>query len=114
MDVLDTERRESRRSNVEIACDILSALSDGTSKPTHIAYRANLSWTLVNRFLEVMVERKLVSKLEMGRRSSYSLTASGRDVLAQFNKVKVGLAIPEDMPKLTHGAQGTQSAPTSL
>jgi predicted transcriptional regulator len=109
MDAWKSGNQDSRRSSIEIACDILEVVAAKTSKPTHIAYRANLSWTLVNKYLGNMVERGLVKKVDTGRRSAYEVTPSGRAVLSLFNEVKVGLGIIDRPGETVPGARETRT-----
>ena len=45
----------TRRSRIEIHMDILRAVSEGREKPTHIMYRANLSWSKLKNSIENLI-----------------------------------------------------------
>ena len=66
-----------RRSKLDIACEILRAISEGTDKPTRIIQKANLSWKGLLLYLEVLTRNQLVSRKVEGRRAVYTLTARG-------------------------------------
>ena len=68
------------RGRLEIVHDILSAINEGTKK-THIMYKANLSFKLLNRYLEDVLMADLVVFQEEG--SLYCLTESGEEFLSR-------------------------------
>lgn len=50
-----------RRSRLEMVLDALRAVRSGLRKPTHIMYRANLSWDKLQRILRCLVSAGLVT-----------------------------------------------------
>ena len=62
------------RDRLQIIADILSVVSDGAKK-THVMYQANLSYTLLSRYLSEVLDAGLVS---FGEEGYYRLTKSGR------------------------------------
>jgi len=70
------------RDRLQIIADILSVVSDGAKK-THVMYQANLSYTLLSRYLSEVLEAGLVSFDEEGY---YSLTKRGRGYLDRWNE----------------------------
>ena len=84
-------RDGTRRSHVEMMCEILVVVASGCSKPTHIAYKANLSWNVLNKSLKIMVDRGLLEKLNVGRRTCYKIAPKGNEVIALFDSVTSGL-----------------------
>jgi hypothetical protein len=45
---------------METFCDMLAAIGKGAEKPTHIMYKANLSWNVMQAYLKVLVTQGLV------------------------------------------------------
>jgi len=72
---------------MEILLDVLEAVAEGRRKPTHIMYRANLSWTRLTRNLDFLVKQDLLERTEVGG-TTYRITQRGKDVLEYSNKIK--------------------------
>ena len=71
------------RSRLEIAADILSVVSGNDAGKTRIMDRARLSWDLLNRYLNELLEVGLVS---FGSSDRYVLTPKGRWFLDRFGE----------------------------
>jgi predicted transcriptional regulator len=93
MTVVQKEQQANRRSRMETFCDILSAIGQGAQRPTHVMYRANLSWTVLQQYLSVLIQRDLVKCDDDGGAGArlYSLTHRGFQVLKQFLTIRDGL-----------------------
>jgi len=76
----DRKRDFARRSQLEICMDMLSAVKDGSERPTQIMYRANLSWLALQTHFKTLVES--------GNRKRYEITEKGRSVLMAYHKIK--------------------------
>lgn len=77
------------RSKARIFADILRAVAaEKEIKPTHILYRANLSYDRLTRYLGQLESRGLISKNIEGDRTSFSITVKGRYFLQEFRKVE--------------------------
>lgn len=74
---------------MEIYIDILKAVGEGRQKPTHIMYRANLTWTRLTNYLGVLVDRKLLTEKEADGPSTYSLTATGKEVVRYYKRIEL-------------------------
>jgi len=78
----------TKRSQVDILLDVLRVIELGTTKPTRIMYRANLSGTPLIRLLEKCVDNGLicVERVRRGQRMDrrYSITEKGREVLEAY------------------------------
>ncbi len=72
------------RSKLEIVADVLGVIGEGAKK-THIMYRANLSYTLVCRYLDWVVGAGLVRAVR-GSGSLYMVTAKGKKFLERYKK----------------------------
>ncbi|WP_407357265.1 winged helix-turn-helix domain-containing protein [Methanolobus sp. WCC5] len=64
----------SRRSRTAISVDILRAALEGAKK-THIVYRANLNFDVVNRYLYLLKEKGLIEQ----NGNLYITTEKGRE-----------------------------------
>jgi len=70
------------RGRLQIIADILSVVRDGAKK-THVMYQANLSYTLLSRYLTEVLESGLVS---LDTEDRYKLTNRGQKFLDRFNE----------------------------
>jgi predicted transcriptional regulator len=68
------------RDRLQIIADILSVVRGGAKK-THVMYRANLSFTLLKRYLTEVLEAGLV---RCDDEECYSLTGRGERFLDRF------------------------------
>ena len=82
-----------RRSPMEMICDILKVVSAGPTKPTHILYKANMSWKVLSSYLEYLISSGMLDKedVEGGKRSTYTLTIKGKRVLRLYDGLKESL-----------------------
>ena len=82
-----------RRSPMEMICDILEVVSGGPTKPTHILYKANMSWKVLSSYLDFLTSSGMLDKedQEGGKRSTYRLTTKGRKVLSLYDGLKESL-----------------------
>jgi predicted transcriptional regulator len=78
---------------MEMVCDILGVVSQGPTKPTHILYKANMSWKVLSSYLEFLTEKGMVEKKEDegGKRSTYHLTGKGRTILNLYDGLRESL-----------------------
>ena len=77
----------TRRSQMEILLDILEAVAGGRQKPTHIMYRANLSWSRLTKHLDLLSRQGLLVKAEVDG-TLYRITQRGKEVLEYSNRVR--------------------------
>jgi len=73
---------------MEIFMDIIKAVADGREKPTHVMYRANLSWTRLNKHLDFLVKQDILKKSVLDGTVTFSITQKGKDVLGYFKKIE--------------------------
>ena len=85
----------NRRSRLETYGDILYAVSVGASKPTHIMYKANLSWVVMKEYLKSLEQFGLITSTETNGNRIYHLSDPGFRVLKQFLEVKDELKLSE-------------------
>jgi predicted transcriptional regulator len=69
------------RSKLQIVAEILEIVKGGAKK-THIMYRANLSYKLLCKYLDEVLECGLV---RVDREDSYAVAPKGEKFLQQFN-----------------------------
>jgi predicted transcriptional regulator len=81
--------QKDRRSKLEIYLDVLKAIGAGSEKPTHIMYKANLSWVVLRGCLQNLKDQGLVveSAVDDGR-TVYHLTNKGFELLNQFLSIR--------------------------
>lgn len=79
-----------RRSQISIFRDILYLIysKQGKAKPTHILYGANLSHTRLKKYLNSLIEKEFIQKIEVEGRQYYMITEKGREFLREFKKIK--------------------------
>ena len=89
---LDSSAGQLRRSPMEMICDVLGVLSNGPTKPTHILYKANMSWKVLTTFLDYLLRQGLIERDDQGgKRSLYKLTNKGRSILELYDGLRMGL-----------------------
>lgn len=83
-----------RRSKIDIVYDILSAIQNkgGVIKPTHLLYKANLSYNLLNQYLKELSNKGLVVEESDNDKKNpkrvIRLTDKGFEFLKQYNVMK--------------------------
>lgn len=78
----------SRRSRLELKIDIMQAIKEGAGRPTHIMYRSNLSWSVMQGFIRSLESQGLVRTDESGPKKRYMLTEKGERVLKTYESVR--------------------------
>lgn len=73
---------------MEIYIDILKAVADGKRRPTHIMYRANLSWTRLKKYLDFLMTQNLLEEALDDGATIFAITAKGKDVLGYFKRIE--------------------------
>ena len=78
---------------MEMVCDILKVVSVGPTKPTHILYKANMSWKVLSSYLDFLTSSEMLERedQEGGKRSTYQLTQKGRKILRLYDGLKESL-----------------------
>jgi predicted transcriptional regulator len=76
---------------MEIYIAILEAVAKGKRKPTHIMYRANLTWTRLNKHIDLLISKGLLNEEENDGHAVFSLTQRGKDVLRYYVEIKRNL-----------------------
>ena len=88
------------RSDIEICADILRVLTTGPASKTHVMYRANLSYGMLNAYLDLLISADLIEKKEasvtmkddvaLGGRYDYvyGLTPEGTSILQKLKPLE--------------------------
>ena len=105
---------QARRSPMEMVCDILSVVSVGPTKPTHILYKANMSWKVLSAYLDYLTSSGMLDKSDQegGKRSTYALTLKGRNILRLYEGLKGslnGTLSLEESDGLKHLVEGAKA-----
>lgn len=79
-----------KRTRLEVMHDILEVVKtrNGKIKPTHILYKSNLSYQMMEEYLGELIEKGFLvqKKLKQGR--TYELTAKGFEFLQKYSMIK--------------------------
>ena len=75
-----TNAASKRRDKLTILAEILEIAKSGTLK-TQIMYKANLSFTQLNEYLDFMLKIRLLEKLETNGKEVYVAAEKGLDFL---------------------------------
>lgn len=81
---------ELRRPKIQIFYDMLDVVqkNGGESKPTHILYRANLSYKRFAKYLAILKEGGFIEEAKKGTSTVYRITQKGSDFLREYHKIK--------------------------
>jgi predicted transcriptional regulator len=80
------ERRRPYRNKMEIAAGILEIAKNGSRK-TRIMYLGNLSFDLLQKYLDLLVNLGLLS-VRNGEEKVYAATEKGREFLKDFEELR--------------------------
>jgi predicted transcriptional regulator len=84
-----------RRDKLYIIAEILEIAKDGTLK-TQVMYRANLSFTQLNDYLDFMLKISLLEKVAINDRDVYRATDKGQDFLQRYREINELLRSEEE------------------
>lgn len=80
-----------RRSRIETYFDVLCTIAGGVEKPTHIMYKANLSWKMTQLYISRLISKGFVVIEGNDGRRRYRLTEKGNRVAQQYLSIKEDL-----------------------
>jgi predicted transcriptional regulator len=86
MNVWGSNPSQKRRDKLYIIAEILDIAKDGVLK-TQIMYRANLSFTQLNDYLEFMLRVNLVERIVERDKEIYKATPKGLDFLQRYREL---------------------------
>jgi len=75
-----------RRDKLYIIAEILEVSKGGVNK-TQIMYRANLSFTQLNGYLNFMLKNELLEKVLLNDKEIYKSTKKGLDILQHYREI---------------------------
>jgi predicted transcriptional regulator len=78
----------NRRSRMETYCEIVKAVGSGASKPTHIMYKANLSWGVMQGYIKNLEVQGIITFKEAEGKRTYQLTPKGFALLTKYMALK--------------------------
>jgi predicted transcriptional regulator len=78
--------RRQYRSRIQIAADILEIAKNGSRK-TRIMYMGNLSFDLLQKYLDMLVNYELI-EVQAGPEKSYVATEKGRRFLEDYRELQ--------------------------
>ena len=81
----DQDRKN--RGRMEIIAAILSVAKKGAGK-TQIMYRANLSFKQLQKYMDFLMKKDLLSVYDGDRGSLYETTSRGCEFLQDYKKIK--------------------------
>ena len=89
----------NRRSNIQIIADMLRL---GEAGKTEIMYSANMSYFQLQKYLNFLLQQKLIDKVYLGNPSvSYRVTEKGFNLLKHIDSIQQVLeSDDEDQPSL--------------
>lgn len=78
-----------KRESLELINDILTAVRDrnGTIKPTHIMYKANLSHQMLKEYLADLIVRGFLVEQDGKKGRTYLLTDKGFEYLKEYGVI---------------------------
>ena len=82
-----------KRSKLEIVHTILENIRarNGKIKPTHILYKSNLSYQMMETYLEELKQKGLITELQVKRgktnAKTYAITDKGLDYLDKYRLI---------------------------
>ena len=88
-----TVRLERRRSSIEIIADMLRL---GEAGKTEIMYSVNMSYFQLQKYLNFLLEQKLIDKVALGNPSvTYRVTTKGLQLLRRIDGILETLEFKE-------------------
>jgi predicted transcriptional regulator len=78
-----------KRTHIEIVHDILGVIKskNGKIKPTHILYKSNLSYQMMDGYISELLTKSFLIEQKMKNGKTYSLTNKGFQFLEQYGLV---------------------------
>lgn len=93
--VLEQQSRDrarlDRRSRIETLFDVLCVIGNGVEKPTHVMYKANLSWSVMQQYIEALLKKSLIVAETTEGKKRYKVSQRGRQVIQQYLSIKEDL-----------------------
>ena len=84
----ENHRDVNRRSKLETYLDIIKVLSAGAQLPTHVMYKANLSWVVLHRYMKRLEALGLIEKKMEEENTFYTITQKGISLQRQYRLLR--------------------------
>ncbi|MEM5790691.1 MAG: winged helix-turn-helix domain-containing protein [Candidatus Aenigmatarchaeota archaeon] len=80
----------SRRTRTQIYIDILRSIqrANGKLKKTHIVYKANLTHSRLDKYLDFMLSKQYLVEEKIGNQIFFSITKKGQKLLDEIKKLR--------------------------
>jgi predicted transcriptional regulator len=81
---------EKKRNKLQIIHDILSVINQKNRriKPTHILYKSNLSYSMMEQYLNELIAGGMIKQIQAGKNKTYEITQKGVNYLSQYSLVQ--------------------------
>jgi predicted transcriptional regulator len=78
-----------KRNRLEIIRDILEVIrnKNGRIKPTHILYKSNLSYIMMEEYLEELIQKGFISEEKTKDSKTFRITEKGLSYLEKYNLI---------------------------
>lgn len=78
-----------KRNRLEIIRDILEVIrkKNGNIKPTHILYKSNLSYNMMEEYLKELISKEFIKETRNKNGKTYILTDKGHNYLQQYSLI---------------------------
>jgi len=79
-----------KRNRIDIIHDMLAAIQNkgGRIKPTHLMYKANLSHGLMQSYLEELIGKEMIQKMDNNNNTYLIITDRGHSFIEKFRQMK--------------------------
>ena len=80
---------DKKRNKLEIIRDILQVIKNrnGKIKPTHILYKSNLSYQMMDEYLKELIEKEFIVEHRLKKGKTYEVTSKGLSFLEKYNLI---------------------------
>ncbi len=80
---------KQKRSQLEVIRDMLASIEGkgGTIKPTHLMYKSNLSYKMMQEYLAILLGRGLIAETEKKGKKAYTITQKGLAFLFEYKRM---------------------------
>lgn len=80
---------ERKRNRLEIIRDILKVIRErnGKIKPTHILYKSNLSYQMMEDYLDELKKKNFIIEVKQKKGKTYVITEKGLNYLDKYNMI---------------------------
>jgi len=79
-------KKENYRGKYDIINDIIKVATT-PAKKTHIVYQCNLNFTVLKRYLEMMISQNLLTPIKIKGKTLYQATELGNSLHQQLEQI---------------------------